>query len=44
MLYKVFIDDSGSKDYVSPYSRDFIDKPPDFDKCNWDLMNGCDVK
>jgi hypothetical protein len=31
MLYKVFIDDSGSKDYISPYSRDFIDNPPIFD-------------
>jgi len=31
MLYKVFIDDSGSKDYTSPYSRDFIDNPPLFD-------------
>ena len=31
MLYKVFIDDSGSKNYVSPYSRDFIDNPPTFD-------------
>ncbi|MFH1661901.1 MAG: DUF3800 domain-containing protein [Candidatus Falkowbacteria bacterium] len=31
MLYKVFIDDSGSKDYVSPYTRDFINNPPAFD-------------
>jgi hypothetical protein len=31
MLYKVFIDDSGSKDYISPYSKDFINNPPVFD-------------
>lgn len=30
MLYKVFIDDSGSKNYISPYSRDFINNPPIF--------------
>ncbi len=30
MLYKVFIDDSGSKDYVYPYSREFIENPPLF--------------
>lgn len=28
MLYKVFIDDSGSKDYITPYSKDFIENPP----------------
>ena len=30
MLYKIFIDDSGSKDYINPYSREFIDSPPLF--------------
>jgi hypothetical protein len=30
MLYKVFADDSGKKEYKTPYSRDFIDKPPPF--------------
>lgn len=32
MLYKVFIDDSGSKDYKDPYSRDLLENPPDADK------------
>jgi hypothetical protein len=32
MLYKVFIDESGSKDYLNPYSREFIDQPPIFRK------------
>jgi len=30
MYYKVFVDDSGSKDYINPYSREFIDNPPLF--------------
>ena len=30
MLYKVFIDDSGNKDYINPYSREFIDNSPLF--------------
>lgn len=30
MLYKVFIDDSGQKDYKEPYSRDFTQNPPSF--------------
>jgi len=29
MNYKIFIDDSGSKEYFNPFSRDFIDNPPD---------------
>ena len=29
MLYKVFVDDSGKKEYLSPYSKEFIDNPPD---------------
>lgn len=31
MLYKVFIDDSGGKDYRTPYARSFINQPPTFD-------------
>ena len=30
MYYKVFIDESGSKDYINPYSRGFVDVPPLF--------------
>lgn len=30
MFYKVFIDDSGAKEYITPYSKDFIDNPPIF--------------
>jgi hypothetical protein len=32
MIYKIFIDDSGKKEYVTPYSKDFLDKPPEFDQ------------
>lgn len=32
MLYKVFIDDSGKKEYITPYSKDFIENPPNFEK------------
>lgn len=32
MLYKVFIDESGKKEYITPYSKDFIDNPPGFEK------------
>jgi len=32
MIYKVFIDDSGKKEYKNPYSRDFINNPPPFGK------------
>ena len=30
MYYKIFIDESGSKDYINPYSVEFIDNPPLF--------------
>ncbi len=30
MFYKVFIDDSGSKDYINPYSKEFINNSPLF--------------
>lgn len=32
MLYKVFIDESGKKEYITPYSREFINNPPLFQK------------
>jgi hypothetical protein len=32
MLYKVFIDESGNKEYRTPYSKDFTDNPPPFEK------------
>lgn len=32
MTYKVFIDDSGQKEYITPYSKDFINNPPTFDE------------
>lgn len=32
MIYKVFVDDSGKKEYLTPYSKDFIENPPEFDK------------
>lgn len=32
MLYKVFVDDSGNKNYITPYSSEFIKNPPLFDK------------
>ena len=31
MFYKVFIDDSGNKDFSTPYTKDFIKNPPIFD-------------
>lgn len=30
MFYKVFVDDSGKKEYLTPYSRKFIENPPLF--------------
>lgn len=30
MIYKVFIDDSGKREYITPYSKDFINNPPDY--------------
>jgi len=32
MLYKVFIDESGKKEYKNPYSKDFINNPPPLEK------------
>ncbi len=32
MIYKFFVDDSGKKEYITPYSRDFVENPPEFDK------------
>ncbi|PIR77837.1 MAG: hypothetical protein COU30_00290 [Candidatus Magasanikbacteria bacterium CG10_big_fil_rev_8_21_14_0_10_38_6] len=31
MLYKIFIDDSGKKEYITPYSRDFVENAPLFE-------------
>jgi len=31
MLYKVFVDDSGPKEYKTPYARSFVDTPPSFE-------------
>jgi hypothetical protein len=50
MLYKVFIDDSGKKEYKNPYSRDFIKNPPplekyeDFWRDNYFVLCGVRVK
>jgi len=50
MLYKVFIDDSGKKEYKNPYSKDFIDNPPplekyeDFWRDNYFVLCGIRVK
>ncbi len=47
-FFKVFIDDSGSKEYKSPYSREFIKSPPayrkyiDFWRANYFVL--CAVK
>ncbi len=30
MYYKVFVDESGNKGYLNPYSKEFIDQPPLF--------------
>lgn len=40
MVYKIFIDDSGKKEYITPYSKDFIDNPHK-NKVNWNLLKGC---
>ena len=32
MFYKVFIDESGKKEYKNPYSKDFISNPPPLEK------------
>lgn len=50
MLYKVFIDDSGKKDYPNPYAREFVDNPPstndyrEFWKDNYFVLCGVKVK
>lgn len=50
MLYKVFIDESGKKEYKNPYSRDFIDNPPklknyeDFWRDNYFVLSGVRIK
>jgi hypothetical protein len=31
MLYKVFVDDSGSREYRSPYAPEFVKNPPSFE-------------
>ena len=31
MIYKVFVDDSGPKEYKTPYARSFVDTPPGFE-------------
>lgn len=50
MLYKVFIDESGKKEYKNPYSKDFISNPPllekyeDFWRDNYFVLCGVRVK
>ena len=50
MFYKVFIDDSGAKEYHHPYSRDLVDNPPvfvdypDFWRKNYFVLCGIRVK
>lgn len=50
MLYKVFIDESGKKEYKNPYSRDFIENPPsleryeDFWRDNYFVLCGVRLK
>lgn len=50
MLYKVFIDESGKKEYKNPYSRDFIKNPPplekyeDFWRDNYFVLCGIRIK
>lgn len=31
MIYKVFVDDSGPKEYKTPYAKSFVDTPPPFE-------------
>lgn len=31
MLYKVFVDDSGSREYKNPYAIEFVENPPPFE-------------
>jgi len=50
MLYKIFIDESGKKEYITPYSKEFIDSPPlyknypDFWRDNYFVLCGIRVK
>lgn len=50
MLYKVFIDESGKKEYITPYSKEFIDSPPlfqnypDFWRDNYFVLCGVRIK
>ena len=49
MSYKVFIDDSGSKDYINPYLYEQVDNPLPFNKRNLNYWNNnyfvlCGVK
>lgn len=50
MIYKIFVDESGKKDYITPYSRDFIDSPPSFDdyedfwRDNYFVLGGVRIK
>lgn len=50
MLYKVFIDESGKKEYITPYSKEFIDNPPlfqdypDFWRDNYFVLCGVRIR
>ncbi len=50
MLYKIFIDDSGKKEYKNPYSLDFVNNPPafkdyeDFWRDNYFVLCGVRIK
>lgn len=50
MLYKIFIDESGKKEYITPYSRDFVNNPPlfkqyeDFWRDNYFVLCGIRIK
>jgi len=50
MLYKVFIDESGKKEYITPYSKEFAKSPPlfqhypDFWRDNYFVLCGVRIK
>lgn len=50
MLYKIFIDNSGQKEYKTPYSKKFINQPPlfkdypDFWRENYFVLAGVRIK
>lgn len=50
MLYKVFIDESGKKEYITPYSKEFIESAPlfqdypDFWRNNYFVLCGVRIK